>query len=155
MISEIQTITTLPYTFRSFPHIRKIQVDFNNLFIFGKLKEDFVKFKRIIQNSEPSLIIGIALSKTRSSYFEPTTINQFNQTKRVENHPNKSYKLNFPINSNNFKLSKTPTDSFCNWTMYKIADFIHSRKYNILQYFVHIKEKDIKYLKEMILKPSA
>lgn len=135
----------LVYTFRTFPYKSALSKFCDNYFVFGKLKDDLKKFVRIVGQRRPDLIVGIAKSSKNYSRFERKAINQFNKTGVISKDGAPSYKLYYPSKGYKaIKLSDKPTDSFCNWTMYKIAEYINKSKTRLM--FVHIKEKDIKKL---------
>ena len=113
------------YTFRTNKHAKK----FKDIFIFGKLKEDFKSFTELIQKKNPKLIIGLAEAKTKTR-IESVAVNRFGKAGIINKAGKKSYKLHVPKDLP-FTISKKPTTSFCNWTMYKISQlgapvsFIH------------------------------
>lgn len=129
---------SLFYTFRTFPHIEKIP----STFVFGKLKEDFEKFSSIILKEKPDIIIGIAHSHNGLSRFETIAVNQFNGNKKVNKYGPRSISLYFPENKGIDKSEKY-TDSFCNWTAYKISEFVRNNNLNVKVSFVHITEVDL------------
>lgn len=65
----------LLYSFRTFPHKKLLEQ--NNVFVFGKLKQDLEVFKKIIISKQPNLILGIAHKQSGKSQFEIKAINQF------------------------------------------------------------------------------
>lgn len=134
---------TLIYTFRTFPFKDKIPV----LFIFGKLKEDFEIFSNLILNEKPEIIIGIAKNESFSC-FEKQTINRFNKDKKISKHGKEFFELYIPTDS--FAFSNKATDSFCNWTCYKIKEFIENNNLNIKLSFIHINEKDLDKLNKLL-----
>ena len=129
----------LIYTFRTNPFKNKLLEKFPNLFIFGKLKEDFNKLSESIINNNPDYILGIASSN--NSRFEPVAINKFKKTKKISIQGQKQYDLFIP--QSNIKKSFSPTDSFCNWTMYKIAEFIEKNKLSTKLIFAHLEQNDL------------
>ncbi len=126
------------YTFRTFPWIDELPRD---SFVFGKLNEDFEKFKEVILRNKPDLILGIAKSdKTR---VETRAINRFNKTKKIIKDGPESYSLYTPDFAKGFKLASKPTDSFCNWTMYKIANFLEEEKLSTKLSFIHTTKENL------------
>ena len=120
----------LPYTFRAFPEtlLKDQSVPF---FKFGKLHEDLKKFEAMIAKNKPELIIGFALS--RSSRQETVAVNRFNSGV-IDKNGQDMVQLR-KIADTPFDLTAKPTHTFCNWTMYKLA-----QKYPVA--FFHIKKTD-------------
>ena len=131
----------LIYTFRTNPFKDKLIRNFPESFIFGKLKEDFQKFSELITRETPSLVLGIASSNS-SSRFEPIAINQFNVNKKIVPMAPTSLPLFIPRNVP-LETSKITTDSFCNWSMYQIANFIENNELDTKLSFAHVNEEDV------------
>ncbi len=127
----------LYYTFRTCPFKDKIP----DAFVFGKLKEDLIAFIEKIRSEKPDIIMGIAKSGN-SSYFERIAINQFNNAKKISKDGKEFYELSLPKNPI-FAVSNNSTDSFCNWTAYKIADFLENNGLNTRLRFIHLREEDL------------
>jgi hypothetical protein len=127
----------LVYTFRTNPFKDKLKEIFPDIFIFDKLNEDFKIFSNKILKEKPDKILGIA--KSDISQSETKTINQFNN-KKIDKNGRENYNL---TPWSNFDISKKPTTSFCNWTMYKIAKFIEDNNLNTKLSFVHLSKKDL------------
>jgi pyrrolidone-carboxylate peptidase len=138
------------YTFRTSPFKDELQKQFKEVFIFGSLKKDFEEFKRKIAESKPKYIIGIAKTENNSQ-FETTAINQFNSTKKINAEGKLEFNLHIPTN-NPFKISKKASDSFCNWTMYKIAQYIEENKLDTKIIFIHLNQLDLPTVKSLIAK---
>src|SRR3989339_613560 len=129
----------LTYTFRTCPFKDKL----NEPFIFGKLKDVLKTFFEIIKKQKPELVIGIA--KSNKSVIEKYAINKFNNGVI-----NKKGKESYELHTNNLlPISNKPTNSFCNWTAYKISELIEKEKLNTKLIFTHIKEKDLIEIKEI------
>ncbi len=47
------------------------------------------------------------------------------------------------------KVSQKQTTSFCNWTAYKIADFLYEKKLAQKLAFCHVLKKDIDTLRRL------
>jgi signal recognition particle receptor subunit beta len=135
---------TLTYTFRTFPFKEKIP----SAFVFGKLNEDFKMFSNKILIERPDLIVGIA-NNSNNSRFEKLTINRFNKIKKISRNGPDSFELNLPPNPS-FSISINTTDSFCNWTTYKIKEFLKNNSLNTKLIFVHINEKDLNKLSPIL-----
>jgi len=139
----------LIYTFGTFPYKKELSKFFGDYFVFGKLKRDFEDFARLIVKDRPKLILGIARSTGNYSQFEKEAINRFNKTGIISRAGSSSYELYYPKKGyKSIGLSDKPTDSFCNWTMYKIAEYVNKLK--IRSMFVHITGKDLKCLIEFL-----
>jgi len=112
------------FTFRTFPHIDKLHQDFDTVFVFGKLRSDLEKFKQIIAKEKPDIIVGFARSTQEFSSFETRAVNMFHgKTLCGEN---KEYSLFVPdIAGTGIEMSQKQTTSFCNWTAYRLAEFLH------------------------------
>ncbi len=121
----------LLYTFRTFPDDLLGKYGLENTFRFGKLHEDIAKYEKIIASKKPEAIIGFSLS--RSSRQEMSAINRFNLGLIDKDGPTE-IKLS-PIESSLFPASTSPTHTFCNWTIYKIA-----RNHKVS--FYHLREED-------------
>lgn len=138
----------LLYTFRTFPWIEEFSGIDVELFIFGKLKEGLPKFLELVNKVRSDIIVGIAKSPNRASRFESKAANIFNKIKKVSHDSNECCDLDFPSGGfENIKVNNSYTDSFCNWTMYKIAESTKSK-----QQFIHIAEKDLDCLKDYLRK---
>ncbi len=133
---------TLYYTFRT----NKFKDKIPEAFIFGKLKEDFEVFSKRILEENPDLILGIA--KSSKSQLEQFAINQFNKNKIIDKNGPKSINLYIP-NKTSINKSKKTSDSFCNWTTYKIAKLLLDNNLNTKIAFAHIKEEDLDNLKRL------
>ena len=60
-----------------------------------------------------------------------------------------NYSLDYPINGyKQIITNKNFTDSFCNWTMYKIAQIIEGKEVKLR--FIHIRETDIPTLNDYL-----
>lgn len=134
----------LLYTFRTFPKEKLDQNNFSEIFQFGKLRQDLDLFQKLIEERKPEIIIGFALSNL--SRQESIAINQFN--KGCINSPGPAVVELTLLQGSPFKTAKIPTHSFCNWTMYMLA-----QKYPLSFYHVRYNDSDefFKFLKEIIL----
>jgi len=136
----------LVYTFRTYPWLDELKSAVGqDIFIFGNLKIDLDKFKILIDSEHPDSIIGIAKSPRHNSQLEPYAINIFNGKKIDKESSKDLYELCCP-NINNIMINNTPTNSFCNWTMFKIAQYLDTRKCDTKFTFIHIKKEDLSLL---------
>lgn len=137
----------LLYTFSSFPY-QSVLEGYPHL-KFQKLKQDLNVFKKLIIKVQPDIIIGIAKSNLPQSTFETKAINVYNKHKKVNQFGPTQYMLDFPpAGYQNIKVRKTATDSFCNWTMYKLSHHLDSS--HIKLQFVHLASEDISQLKKYL-----
>lgn len=134
----------LLYTFKSFKALDKLEKEFGKVFIFNKLKDDLEQFKQIIKAQHPKYIIGVAKPPRTFSKIETKAINRFNKNK-VNKLGKDSYDLFIP--DWGYK-SFTPTNTFCNWTMYKLSELIEGTNSKLI--FLHLHESDIdKFIAEV------
>lgn len=146
-IPEIKTLTLVAYAFRTFPKINLLKKEFPCLFIFGKLKQDVESFCDHLLKVRSDFIIGLATTKTKS-VFEPTAINNIHGHKVIANAPEK-LSLHVPENQI-FPVSPKPSNSFCNYSMFKIQSFINQQQLSSKLIFVHLNPKDISILPKII-----
>lgn len=142
------TPALVTYTFQNFP----LTPDLCSPppVIFHNLKQDFRRFMFLLREAQPTYILGFAKSSRKKSYFETTAINQFQQTKKVSSSGRKAYTLYYPPDGfKSIGISSHPTHSFCNWTMYKIAEAISKTEMKLM--FVHISPESTQELAEFIL----
>lgn len=143
----------LVYTFRTFPYQNELRKEFDDLFILGKLKEDLQRFFKLIREEKPILIMGVALADSKQSFFEPRTINKFHRIGKVTREGKEEFLLFVPDLQNKiFKISRNPSSTFCNYSMYKIKFFLEQEKLAVPLAVTHIKREDIKRLKETLLR---
>ena len=133
-------MSTIAYTFRTSPSQNELKQIFPDIFILGKIKQDLDKLFNKILATSPKLIIGLADSKTHSK-IESLTINKFNK-KKIDKNGKEGYLLDLSDNLD-FNLSKKSSSSFCNYSMYKIKQFLEINNLNIPFMFFHINNKDI------------
>jgi pyrrolidone-carboxylate peptidase len=131
--------STLVYSFRTNKHLDKFKEEGVEVFIFGKLKEDLKKFQDLIERLKPKFIVGLAEIKTQSR-LETLAINSFGQKGKV-NKVGKDFYYIYTQAQAPFPKSKRPSNSFCNWTMYKIAEIVSTK--NTKFSFVHFNRNDL------------
>ena len=133
----------LIYTFANFPYKNAFN---REVFEFKRLKIDLDDFASEIRKHKPKVIFGVAKSSTKVSKFETVAVNIYNKTKKVDPSGDLEYKLEYPTSGfGAIVLNAGHTDSFCNWTMYKISQLIATTETKLQ--FVHIAESDIEDLK--------
>ena len=130
---------TLIYTFRTNKNIDTFAHKGINVFVFGKLTLDFKKFQELIHKTQPQFIIGIAEVETITR-IETLTINKFGSKGLINKNGAEKYSLHTPKESL-FPLSAQPTNSFCNWVMYKTAEAMHKTK--VPTSFIHYNSSDL------------
>lgn len=134
------------YTFKSFPFKDVLPA---NSFVLAKLNSDIKQLQQLILEQKPEIIIGIGLVRGFSR-FERVAVNKFNNGK-VGRVSKEYFDLTFPEKGfENLKLSYKPTKSFCNWSAFKLAEFIEQNNLDLKLSFLHINRKDklelIKYV---------
>ena len=135
------------YTFKSFPYIDVFNTD--ELIILAKLSDDIKLLEDTILKEKPEVVIGVGLVRGFSR-FERIAVNKFNKG-QVSKNSIEYYDLSFPEKGfENLKLSYKPTRSFCNWSAFKLAEFMEQNNLDSKLSFLHINRKDrlelIKYL---------
>lgn len=133
------------YTFRTFPGLRELEKEFPNLFVFGSLKSDLEKFKLRLQTTRPSLILGVARSDA-ASRIESVAVNRFGKGNRVTQGGRDSYPLEAEVWRETFPVATNATHSFCNWTMYKLCEFIEREGLPTRLSFVHLNPSELDVL---------
>lgn len=135
------------YTFKSFPYTKELNLLYQDVQVLKSLKKDLDAFTKEIRRIKPAQILGLAKSTRKFSTIEKYTINQFHGKKKITNATEQKLELTVPNRLNNcFKINKNPTDSFCNYSMFKIQWFLKENKLEIPFSFIHIVEKDLKKL---------
>ena len=124
------------YTFRTFPWLDEIE-QFQP-FVFDKLRSDLPKFQDQLLKGSPEFLMGLAISN--STRFEPIAYNRFN-TGKLNIQGREQYQLFVP-SILNIKQANRGTNSFCNWTMYKLAEFIEAEQLPTKLAFLHVAKAD-------------
>ncbi|MFA6197691.1 MAG: hypothetical protein WC734_00855 [Patescibacteria group bacterium] len=133
--------STLCYSFRTNKHLDLFRQNDVDVFVFGSLNSDLARFERKLVSEIPKRIIGLAHTK-KATQFEAVAINTFGSNKKIARPGQDCYYLD-TNNASGFQISKVPTTTFCNWTMYKIAEYISKHSNNIKFSFVHFNESDL------------
>ncbi|HNZ70423.1 MAG TPA: hypothetical protein PKJ86_00225 [Candidatus Dojkabacteria bacterium] len=147
MLGKQSLKRVLIYSFTNFPykHLLSRSVDF----IFHHFNNDIEQFSLLIKEKNPELIIGIASSRSRNSYFESSAVNIFNKKRKIDKNGVPKYLLDYPTHGfDRIIVNNGYTDSFCNWTMYKIAQLIDGTETSLQ--FIHINQKDIEVLNQYL-----
>lgn len=139
------------YTFSTNPYRDHLKTLFDDVFVFRRLHDDFRQLAVDILKRKPRHVLGIAHFKYQIPRFEPTAINQFHKRGRITKTGPEKYPLFIPkLEGTPFRTSATPSDSFCNWTMYKIANFLAENNLQSKLMFVHMKERYLDSLVDVI-----
>jgi len=139
--------SVVAYTFKTFPKTSLLEKEFPHLFIFDKLKQDIEPFCAYLLKVKPDFVIGVAHSKTKS-VFEPIAINNIHGHKISAAEP-EELALNTP-SCPSFPPSPRPSNSFCNYSMFKIQSFINQQQLPSKQIFAHLMLEDIPRLPKII-----
>lgn len=134
----------LVYTFRTFPYITQLEATFGDVFVFGKLKDDWTPFSNLLAEN-PDQILGIALTKG-ASCEERVAINKFNHGTII-----RDGKDQFSLSlAGLFPPATKPTHTFCNWTMYHTQHYILKRAMKTSFSFIHVNKDDLVRLEELV-----
>ncbi len=106
----------------------------NEVFWFKKLKKDLAEFTKSIAITKPDIILGIS-GISGESRMETRAINKFNKG-TISRNSREFYVLYCPKVGLN--KAKRPSHSFCNWTMFKIAELIEKMKIDTKLVFLHV-----------------
>lgn len=128
----------LIYTFRTLRFIDSLG---ENVFVFGKLREDFDQFREQVRAIRPIVILGIG--SARQTQYEALAVNQYHGKVLDMSGPS-SFSLFIPPSE--LPVSYNGTTSFCNWTTYKIAQFLEREDLQTKLVFLHIAPHDEKVL---------
>lgn len=123
------------YTFRTFPWIDQLKKTYPDLQVFGSLKKDLKKLEEKINRSDSTKIL-IGVARGQQNRMEMEAVNNF-QDRKINRSGRQKYKLWVP-KSCDFKRSLEPSNTFCNWTMYKISEFISGSNRRLA--FFHVNE---------------
>lgn len=141
-------MTLLTYTFRTFPYKDNLP---SSTFVFGKLKADFICFQQKILAAQPNYIVGVAYTD-EDSRFEPIALNAFGKNGIVSKGSAGQLDLYVPpfFDSFGFKLAQRPTRTFCNWTMFKTAEFLSDNRLPAKLIFMHVRGQDVHSVKALL-----
>lgn len=137
----------LIYTFKNFPYKSCLGL---SVFEFHKLTSDFQLFQDEIIKLKPTIVIGVAKSPTNKSNFESRAVNQYNHAKKLDVGGIYEYTLDYPENGfGSIGISADFTDSFCNWTMYRISQILVGTDTRLQ--FIHIAEPDLPDMEKYLM----
>lgn len=141
----------LLYTFSTFPWTTPLQSSGIPVIVLQKLTTDLQQIQAMIVHHRPEHVIGIARSDNDISFMETKTINSFHKKKVSKNNPVEKYLLDTPDLP--FRKRQNATHSFCNWSAFKLAEYIKDNALSTKISFVHVAERDletlVKWLEEM------
>jgi len=138
----------LIYSFRSNSDLPILLKLFPDLFIFGELNKDMERFSAFQNKRGTTKVFGLAKIASGYSRFETKAVNRFQKSYKVNRYNDcDEYSLQIPegvsVLKNRFKMSKSCTSSFCNWTMYKIAEMKEKNQEKFEFHFCHYKIDDL------------
>ena len=149
-------MNVLVYTFRTFPHVAELQELFSDVVILGPLKKDILSLKEHLKEHQPRMILGVAYAPQGASRFEPVAINRFHTKGVVVPGGPRELSLHLPDTAQSvFVAASKPTDSFCNYSMYSVAEFLVEEGIEVPFAFVHIRREDISELASIMYEYQA
>ncbi|HEY1074444.1 MAG TPA: hypothetical protein VGE59_01945 [Patescibacteria group bacterium] len=98
----------------------------------------------------PRYILGIG--NAHVTQYESIALNQFHG-KAIDKTGPSSYALSIPRTG--IPISTKGTKSFCNWTMYKLAQFIEQEGLDAELFFLHTARSDKSRIRDEIRKFST
>lgn len=126
---------------------------FNDIYVMHSLKRDIKQFCDQISKKKPKYILGLADGHYKNSKIEPIAINVFNKNKKIIKGGQDKLSLFTPGFTNEaFGISNYPTDSFCNYSMYKIQHFLVENYLESKFVFIHINLNDLELLSNYLEK---
>lgn len=134
----------LVYSFVSNPFNDQLKEKFKCFFVLNKLSEDLPRLKVEILARKPRYILGIANFRYKIPQFETLAINRFHKIRKVSKEGPPNYPIYVPnLLQSPFIRAIRPSDTFCNWTMYKVVEFIEQQELDIKLMFVHMREENV------------
>src|SRR5262249_8374210 len=111
-------------------------------------KEDLLRFQRLVKQTKPKRIVGLAAGKAHTR-FETKAVNIFGRRGKVSPTGKASYPL-YIVPGSTFARSGRSTTSFCNWTAYKISEFVRPKE--IKASFLHFNGADVQEVVSLLKK---
>lgn len=143
-------MTIFLYTFRTFPH-RQFLESVPKTFIFNKLKQDSITICSQIRASQPDIVLGFASKDCSPSQFEKLAVNRFHGHKKISSTGPDNFLLHIPPElPANFVISNKTSHSFCNWTMYMIANYLFQNNLKTKLMFTHVDKDDLSGLQRWV-----
>jgi hypothetical protein len=137
-----QLVKIFIYTFKSVSNPEIFGAD---VFVLQKLKNDLNRFIELIEIHKPDTILGIG--NAQFTAYESLAINRFHGRTLIRDGDN-TYDLYIP--STSLRVNNKPTESFCNWTAYRIARFIIQKSLNTKLSFLHLEPNQHRIVAEEI-----
>ncbi len=135
------------YTFRTYRGIEKLRSVFGEVVVLDQIKKDIEELCKRILEEKPGIVLGVASTRGRS-VFEPVAINN------IHGHSiSKDGECELPLfvpSAVLFTISTRSTITFCNYSMYMIAEFIKKNGLETKIMFVHINQNDEDRLKILV-----
>lgn len=136
------------YTFRTYKYIDQLEVVYGRKpFILGELKRDLLLLCTRLSREKPKIVFGIA-STRGNSMIETVTVNNIHDHK-INPDGEEIYELFVP-SPTVFDLSSCTTRTFCNYSMYKIAEHIKINNLDTKFIFVHLNQNDSEQVKDLL-----
>src|SRR5690606_14080811 len=124
------------YTFASFPLAHLENAVKQPVVVLNQLKKDMIYLQNLIVERNPELVVGIAKTKYQTQW-ETTCRNVFHKTKKVSKHNLYDHYDLFHPSPTSFRKNKQPSDTFCNWSMFRLCEFLSELSSVIPLAFVH------------------
>ena len=132
------------YTFRTYRGIEKLRSVFGEVVVLDQIKKDIEELCKRILEEKPGIVLGVASTRGRS-VFEPVAINNIHGHS-ISKVGVDELELYVP-SAASFGIATRTTRTFCNYSMYVIADFIKKNGLKTKIMFVHLNDKDAERLK--------
>ena len=136
------------YTFRTYKDVAQLERIFGvKVPVLGELKKDIESLCTRLSMEKPEYILGVANTRGKS-VMETATVNNIHGH-MINLLGDESYNLYVP-SPTVFNLSIKTTRTFCNYSMYKIAEYIRQNKLQSKLMFVHLNSKDLEKMRDLI-----
>jgi hypothetical protein len=135
------------YTFRTNPTIDTLRSVCGDITVLGSLRKEIGLLCDRLLLEKPEYVLGLASSKRRS-VIEGVAVNDIHGN--LINKGGRGEMLLYVPSSTPFVLSKRVTRTFCNYSMYRVAEFIERNNLKTKLMFVHLNQKDESKLKHFL-----
>ncbi len=133
------------YSFQSNKNYLQLESLSSHIFLFGALKKDISDFFKIIDSTKPDLITGIGNSS--NFVIEGVAVNKFNKNGKISKSGKEFYDLYLPEQFTDIApVSSKQTVSFCNWTAYKISEYIDKNNLTTKNSLIHSPRHQMSYV---------
>jgi hypothetical protein len=134
------------YTFRTYKDADQLKRIFEvDVVVLGELKKDIENLCNRLLVEKPEYILGVAKSN-RKSVMETIAVNNIHGHK-INQKGLDRYELVVP-SPGVFEPVNRTTNTFCNYSMYKIAEYIKQNRLETKLMFAHLNSKDLKKMRE-------